>query len=116
MEENVEALLALLEENKAKDVALFDVRDEKSDEDFLILANMPSPLENKAFAELVTKSAGLKDYPEGYNRGEWIITKLDKILLHTFIPSKREKYNLDKLYQSHKVPLNAKKPKGRGAK
>ena len=109
MDEHIEPLLQLLNENKAKDIALFDAHGEKCEENYILLANFATPAENKAFAEKLMTLIGIDEYPEGYNRGEWIVFPLDGILLHTFLPQKREKYNLDKLYQSLK--LNVKQEK-----
>ena len=109
MEESIETLLEYLEENKAKDLALFDAREQKGEENYIILANFSSCIENKLFADKLMAKIGLTDFPEGYNKGEWIIFSLDGILLHTFIPAKREKYNLDKLYQNIKVNLKTNK-------
>ncbi len=109
MEESIEILLDYLESNKAKDLAVFDARQQKIDEDFVVLANFPNCIENKLFAENFMKKLGIEEFPEGYNKGEWIIFSFNGILLHTFIPVKREKYNLDKLYQSQKIDLKGPK-------
>ena len=109
MEERIETLLEYLENFKAKEIALFDAREQKGQDKYIILANFASPIENKNFADSIMKKLGLVEFPEGYNKGEWIIFQLDEILLHTFIPVKREKYNLDKLYQNIKVNLKQDK-------
>ncbi len=109
MEEKIEELLEFLENFKAKDISLFDARNVKNHENYIILANFASCIENKVFAENFVKKFGLIDFPEGYNKGEWIVFDLNEILVHTFIPSKREKYNLDKLYQNLKVNLKPNK-------
>ena len=112
MDEKLSSLLTFLQENKAKDVAAFDMTGTKSEQNFVVIANMPTTAENKALAEKIMAQAQIEDFPEGYNRGEWIIFVLDDILLHTFIPIKREKYNLDKLYQSYRIDKKQKKAKG----
>ena len=109
MDEQIEPLLQFLEENKAKDIALFDAHGEKCDEDYIVLANFQTTAENKAFAEKLMQIVGTDEFPEGYNRGEWIVFSHDGVVVHTFLPQKREKYNLDKLYQSLKVNLKQEK-------
>lgn len=109
MEEKIETLLEFLEEHKAKDLALFDARGYVGEEDYVVLGNFSTTLENKEFADELRNKLGFEDYPEGYNKGEWIIFAFDNILLHTFIPAKREKYNLDKLYQNNKISLKQQK-------
>ena len=95
----------MLEENKAKDIALFDTSVDNEEKQYIILANFPNCEQNKIFADKVMESFRLTSFPEGYHKGEWIIFLLDNIILHTFIPIKRGKYNLDKLYQNSKVNL-----------
>lgn len=109
MEEKIKPLWQFLQANKAKDMALFDLQALPGEEDFVILANFATSTENKAFAELIMQKLGIQDFPEGYNKGEWIIFSLENVLLHTFVPAKREKYNLDKLYQSYKVNIKSNK-------
>lgn len=112
MEEKIETLLEYLEEKKAKEISLFDVREEEGNEQYIVLANFSTCLENKSFASDFMQRIEITEFPEGFNKGEWIIFMLDDVILHTFIPVKREKYNLDKLYQNNKVNLNkAKKTK-----
>ena len=52
MEESIETLLEYLESNKAKDLAVFDARQQKIDESFVVLANFANCIENKLFAEI----------------------------------------------------------------
>lgn len=109
MEEKIESLLEFLENSKAKDISLYDASGIKTQEKYIVLANFASCIENKNFVESFMKKFGLEDFPEGYNKGEWIVILFDDILIHTFTPSKREKYNLDKLYQNLKVNLKQNK-------
>ena len=53
----------------------------------------------------------IKEYPDGYNKGEWIIFDLGDVIIHSFVTSVREKYNLDKLWKSKKVMINKQNKK-----
>lgn len=103
MEKNVKELLEFLEQQKGKDVALYDTKGEGCVSDFVVVQHFNSNIENKKFADEFMKHFGIEEFPEGYNRGEWIILDLGECLIHSFVVDKRAKYNLDKLWQNRKV-------------
>ena len=111
IDEKLQVILDFLSANKCKDIALFN--SSSDEEGYLVLATVSCQVENKKLADLFLSTFGSEIEPEGYSRGEWIIFDLGAIVLHTFIPTKREKYNLDKLYQNKKIHLekSAKKSK-----
>ena len=49
---------------------------------------------------------GFEKFPEGYNKGEWIVYDFDDVVIHTFIPTTRSKYNIDRLWQAKKIDNN----------
>ena len=53
----------------------------------------------------------MDEYPEGYSKGDWIVFDFDDIALHSFIPSMREKYSLDKLYHNKRLNLTKQNTK-----
>ena len=57
------------------------------------------------------KEFSLTTFPEGYNRGEWIVFDLDDVIIHSFTCEKRAKYNLDKLWQNKKLIVDNKNSK-----
>lgn len=96
---------------KGKQVSIYDVTGENSLASFILITHFNSPLENKRFADNFMKEFGLTDYPEGYSRGEWIICDMGETIVHSFTADKREKYNLDKLWQNRRVNLESKNSK-----
>ena len=102
-----------LTEQKCKDLALYDLNGEKRLTKYIIVATVSSFLENKKLAQNFIQIAELDTQPEGFNKGEWIIFDLGEIVVHTFIPAAREKYNLDKLWQNKKVILDKQSKKSK---
>ncbi len=105
MEINEQSVYEYLTKTKAKNIALIDLSKDKRLAKYMFLLTMSSCQENKKFAEQVISDFALENQPEGYNKGEWIIIDLDEIIIHSFIPSTREKYNLDKLWQNKKIDI-----------
>lgn len=107
----VEALRDLvvqtLDDMKAIDLTVIDVRGKTSITDFFVLASGTSDRHVKAMAETViykAKEAG--EMPlgnEGVNEGEWALVDLNGVVVHLMLPKVRDYYQLEKLWQ-HDVP------------
>lgn len=103
MKEFLYELYDYLKEKKYKDIVIYDLSGEEQTFDYGIIVSTPSVAYNKRLASVLMENFELDKYPEGYNKGEWIVFDFDKIVIHSFIPQVREKYNLDKLWQSKKM-------------
>lgn len=103
MKERLNDLYEYLKEKKYKDIAIFDLSKEEQTFDYGIILSTPSVAYNKRLACALMEDFGMEKYPEGFNKGEWIVFDFDKIVINSFIPQAREKYNLDKLWQSKKM-------------
>ena len=99
----ISEILTYLSDKKCKDISAYDLSKEEQSYDYIILTTVSSAVNNKKLANILMKHFGLETYPEGYNRGEWIIYDLGELVIHSFIPQAREKYNLDRLWQSKKI-------------
>ena len=102
METVVQNFHKYLIEKKCKDIALFKIEID-GQECNSIVVSMPNVIENKKLADDIMQDFRLEGFPEGYNKGEWIIFDFNQIILNCFIPSVREKFNLEKLWQKEKV-------------
>lgn len=102
MEELVQDFLQYLSQQKCKDIAVFNTIIDGQNTNSIIVS-MPNIIENKKLADKIIKDFDFKDFPEGYNKGEWIIFDFNEVVLNCFIPSVRERFNLEKLWQKEKV-------------
>ncbi len=100
----LQRLLDLLEENKATDVVVLDVRKLTTITDTMIIAGGRSDRQVKALAEKVIEAAKRGGLPplgvEGHKEGEWILVDLGDIVLHIMRPATRAYYQLEKLWAS----------------
>ncbi len=103
MEEKIESIINFLNGQKCKDICVYDLSKEKRLAKIVIILTSPNFLENKKLATDFLEFAGIDVQPEGFNKGEWIIFDLEDIVIHSFIPVAREKYNLDKLWQKNQI-------------
>lgn len=91
-----------LEELKAQDVRVIDVRDKTSITDILVIASGTSNRHVKALAENVVekaKAAGQRPLGvEGEEVAEWVLVDLTDVVVHVMLPRIRDFYNLEKLW------------------
>jgi len=103
-----EVAVAALEDIKARDIRIFDVRPQTSLYDTMIVASADSNRQAKALAGHVRdklKEAGASILGvEGEEAGEWILVDAGDIVVHVMQPPVRAYYNLEELWGAQ-VPL-----------
>ena len=91
-----------LEDIKARDITLLDVRKLTSLYDTLVIATAESARQVKALAQHVReamKGAGATIIGvEGEESGEWVLVDCGEIVVHIMQPSVRRYYNLEELW------------------
>ena len=102
VEELKNAVVAALEEIKARDIVALDVRKLTSLFDYMIIASAESSRQTKALARNVhdkIKAAGGSVIGiEGEQTGEWVLVDLGDIVVHIMQPAVRDYYNLEQLW------------------
>ena len=103
---NSEKLSALivdaLEDIKARDIVILDVRNMTSVTDYMIVASGTSNRHVKSAVDNVAdkaREAGHRPLGvEGEEGGEWVLLDMQDVLVHVMLPKVREFYNLEKLW------------------
>ena len=94
--------VAALEDIKARDITVFDVRQQTSLYDTLIIASADSARQVKALANHVReklKDAGANILGvEGEDGGEWVLVDAGDLVVHVMQPAVRAYYNLEELW------------------
>lgn len=107
-----QAVIAALEDIKARDIVVMDVRKLTSMTDYMIVASADSNRQTRALADNVQKK--LKEVGahvqgvEGLETGEWVLVDLGSVIVHIMQPTIREYYNLEQLWGG---PAMGSKPK-----
>ncbi len=96
-------VLAVLDDAKAQDVEVFDLRERNTFADFMVVASGTSSRQNKAMADrlgMKIKALGLHAPlgVEGQQEGEWVLVDLNDVVVHLMLPQTRAFYNLEKLW------------------
>ncbi len=106
VDEQVERLLETtihaLEDLKAVDIRVIDVREQTSITDIMVIASGTSTRHVKAIADNVEEQAkkiGVKALGvEGDKGAEWILIDLADVVVHVMMPEVRDFYALEKLW------------------
>lgn len=97
-----ELVLKALEDLKAQDVQVIDVREMTSVTDLMIIASGTSDRHIKALADHVVeevKHSGVQPLGvEGETSREWVLVDLGDVVVHVMHPQTRAFYNLEKLW------------------
>ncbi|HOL35389.1 MAG TPA: ribosome silencing factor [bacterium] len=91
-------MLAILEEKKAENIVILDVRKLTWITDYLIIVSGETTIQIRAMAEAVIEQFNSPPFSiEGFETN-WILLDYGDFVLHIFLPEVREFYNLEKLW------------------
>lgn len=98
-----DVVTAALDDMKAVDVAVLDVRGLTDIADTMIVASGTSDRHVRSIADRVVervKAAGWRPLGiEGGREGEWVLVDLSDVILHVMLPRIRELYGLEHLWE-----------------
>jgi ribosome-associated protein len=107
------AVIDALEDIKAFDISVMDVRKLTSLTNYMIVASASSTRQAKAIADNVVVKLKEKGFDirglEGGKEGEWVLVDLDDIVVHIMIPATRAYYNLEQLWSEAESRRDASK-------
>ncbi len=113
LEEMKLAIIDALEDIKAFDITVMDVRKLTSMTSYMIVASANSTRQAKAIADNVRDKLKEKGVDirgtEGEQDGEWVLVDLNDIVVHIMIPASRAYYNLEQLWGEAEVRRNPPK-------
>jgi len=96
------AIEKILNDNKAIGVSSIDLKGKSSVADYMIVASGTSSRHLQALSEMILeklKKEGISNcHLEGKESNEWKLIDGIDIIIHIFIPEKRNYYNLEKMW------------------
>ena len=102
-EQLVKVAVATLEDMKGQDITIIDVRGKTSVTDFMVIASGSSSRHVKSLVDNVlekVKEQGVRPLgSEGLDTGEWALLDLGDVVVHVMLPTARQFYDLERLWQ-----------------
>ncbi len=109
----VKLVAAALDDMKAANVKIIDVRKATDVADCMVIASGTSDRHVRSIADRVverTRAGGFRPMGlEGERDGEWVLVDLNDVIVHVMLPRVREFYGLESLWE----PAPALKPRPR---
>jgi ribosome-associated protein len=91
-----------LEDIKAQDVSVVDVRDRTSVTDFMVIASGTSSRHVKSLADSVVSEAqdeGVRASNVEGDGSDWVLVDLGDVVVHVMMPATREFYDLERFWR-----------------
>lgn len=110
LEQMTEAVIEALEDKKAQDVLVIDVRGRCDFADRFVLATGRTDRQIKALSQSLIEVAhrfGMAGKVEGLDAMEWLLVDLGDIIVHLFLPEVRESFQLEKLWGQPGISASA---------
>jgi ribosome-associated protein len=103
-------MVRALEDKKAEEILLLDVRGVCSFADFFIICTASSDRMVRALMESVAEAAHKEFHAavrtEGHPETGWVLVDLGSVIAHVFSPSRRKYYNLEDFWRDAKVMVH----------
>ncbi|MGB0846002.1 MAG: ribosome silencing factor [Thiolinea sp.] len=111
LEELQALVIRALDDMKAQDVRVLDVRGKSTITDVMVIATGTSTRHVKSLADNVAvqaKNAGEQPLgTEGERDSEWMLVDLNDVVVHVMTPATRDFYNLEKLWGDDMTAANS---------
>ncbi len=95
-------IVVTLEDNKAEDIIVIDLKGKTDIADYMIIATGRSSKHVSSTADHImekAKALNLNYHVEGMPNSEWVLIDLMDIIIHLFSKEKRELFALEQLWQ-----------------
>lgn len=110
----LDAVLASLEDDKAEDVAVIDLRGRTEVADHMVVASGRSSRQviaiSEKLAERLKQGRNVAVRIEGKDQGDWVLLDAGDVIVHVFRPEVREFYQIEKMWAG--TPPGAAAPRG----
>lgn len=109
-QEVLDIVLAALDDGKAREIKVLDVRGKTSVTDYMVVASGTSDRHVRAVADHVAEKSKARGAPplgtEGGPAADWVLVDLGDVVVHVMKPQAREFYQLEKLWGADSAPAS----------
>jgi ribosome-associated protein len=102
LDKKVAYCVSLVEEKKAEDVLVYDLRDISSVTDYFLLCHGTSSRQVQAIADHLLETVKKRKLRplgvEGYPEAQWVLLDMGDLIIHIFYEETRRFYDLERLW------------------
>ena len=106
-EEFLKTIYKALDDKKAEDIQILDIREVSPMADYFVIANGTNVNQVHALADNVSEELAklkvLTKQTEGYTAGNWILMDYGDIIIHLFDKESRSYYDLERIWKDGKI-------------
>ncbi len=110
-EELARFLAKCLEDKKARDVVIIDVREQTSMTDFLVVCEGDTDRQVRSMVENLQEACKAQEidvyHVDGMKDGTWICLDCGEVIVHVLLPGERSYYRIEDLWGMTEPRLNA---------
>jgi len=110
MDEYLKTIYKALDDKKAEDIQIIDIREVSCMADYFVIANGTNVNQVHALCDNVSeelaKLKALTKQTEGYTAGNWILMDYGDIIVHIFDKESRSFYDLERIWKDGKNVSN----------
>ena len=114
LEQKIKAIVAALEDIKAKDIAVLDTSKLTAMFERMVIASGDSNRQTRALAnhvrDTMKEASVYVGNMEGEQTGEWVLLDLGDVIVHVMQPAVRTLYNLEELWSAGAAARSKKSP------
>ncbi len=101
-EARAHAVIDVLSDLQAQDIALLDIRKSASFADFFVIGTAGNPRQLQAFVDRIDEALGKSGVHERHREGKaesgWVLMDYDDVIVHLFSPQLHAYYRLEELW------------------
>ncbi len=110
--ETLDLILTSLDDDKAEDIVVIDLKGKSEMADHMVIASGRSSRQVGAISDHLTdrlkQVKGILSKVEGKEAGDWVLIDTGDVVVHVFRPEVREFYQLEKMWLTPKQQSAAK--------
>ena len=98
----LDLMVEAVDDKRAKDITVYDVKNSSPVTDYFVICHGNTERQTQAIADEVRDVAHKNQLDvklEGYRTGKWILCDVGDVIVHIFVKTEREYYNLERLFK-----------------
>lgn len=100
--ELLDLMVEAVDDKRALDIKVYDVKDHSPVTDYFVICHGNSERQTQAISDEIRDVAHKNNLDvkiEGHKEGQWILCDVGDVIVHVFIKTQREYYNLERLFK-----------------